>query len=143
MPTYIGFAPSLRGYDFEDFQFTFNLKAGIVATDVGKAVALDATAAATVKLAGDDDHIIGRLETFENRTQEGALLGTVALKFSDILPIKSGLTGAEAVVVGSTVVGAGSGEVKARVVSTVATPDYTINMVTALISTTHAVVTKV
>ena len=138
----IGNAPSMRGYHFEDYQFSATLTAGMTTADVGKAVALSTGAANKVKLAGDGDYIIGRLETVEDRTQEGVLIGTVAWHFSDRLPVKSGLTGAEAVVIGSTVVGAGSGEVKANVVSTVATPDYRMNVVTAL-ETGYAIVTKV
>lgn len=139
----VGFPVSLRGYYFEDFIFTFTLASGIVAADVGKAVALDTGADCKVKLAGDGDAIIGRLESVENRLQEGVLVGAVALKFSELLPIKTGLSGANVVVVGSTVVGAGSGEVKARVVSSAAAPDYTINMVTQIVDTNFAVVTKI
>jgi hypothetical protein len=138
----IGFPVSLRGYFLEDFNFTFLLNSAIVAADVGKAVSLDGTTANTVKLAADNDRIIGRLETFEDREQEGIKVGAVSLKFLQRLPVKTGLTGAEAVVVGSTVVGAGSGEVKARVVSTVATPDLNDNFV-AEIDGTYAIVVKV
>jgi hypothetical protein len=103
----------LSGYSFPDSQLTFKLKSGITTSDVGKAVSLDTSAANTVKLAGDGDVIIGRLETVEDRTNEGTLLGTVALRFAAKLTIKSGLSGAAVVAVGSRVKGAGSGEIKA------------------------------
>lgn len=137
----IGFGVTLRGYVFPTWNLTFNLKAGITTSDIGKAVALDSSAANTVKLAGDGDVVIGRLESVENRLQAGILVGAVALKFSDRLPVKAGLAGAEVVAVGSSVVGAGSGEVKARTVTSVATPDYNDNMVVAL-ETGYAIVVK-
>lgn len=136
---------SLRGFHFEDAHLTVNLKAGIVAADIGKAVAIDATAANTVKLAGDGDVIVGRLEVVEDRTVEGQLIGTVSFRFANLLPIKSGLTAGEAVVVGSTVVGAGNGEVKALATGsgpTVAAPNHSINFVAEIIGT-NAVVVKI
>ena len=99
---------SLRGFHFEDFHLTFTLAAGIVAADSGKAVSIDTSAPNKVKLAGDGDTIIGRLATVEDRKVEGQLVGAVALKFANTLPIKAGQT----VAVGDTVVGAGAGEVK-------------------------------
>lgn len=122
---------SLRGFHFEDFSLTFKLKSGILAADVGKAVAIDATAANTVKLAGDGDKIVGRLATVEDRTIEGTLIGAVELKFANLLPIKTGST----VLVGDTVVGAGAGEVKSA-----ATPDYNDNFVAEIIGTSAVVV---
>ena len=71
---------SLNGLIDEVAQFTFNLAAGITASDVGKAVTLDATAANTVKLAGDADLILGRLEVVEVRTQEGTAVGTISVR---------------------------------------------------------------
>lgn len=102
------FPVSLNNFHFENWQFTFNLAAGITSAHVGKAVALD-TVANTVKLAADGDEIIGRLEQVEDRVQEGILVGTVSIKFGAILPIKSG----ETVNVGDYLIGAGAGEVKA------------------------------
>lgn len=104
------FPVTLNGYHFEDSMLTFNLASGITASDVGKAVSVDTSANNTVKLAGDGDEIIGRLETVELRTQEGLNVGTVALRFAQLLPIKSG----ETINVGDGLVGAGSGEVKAQ-----------------------------
>lgn len=108
------FGVSLNGFHFEDWQFSFNLAAGITKADIGKAVTLDTSAANTVKLAGDGDVIHGRLEVVEDRSQEGSLIGNVAWKFIQKLPVKSG----ETVALGDLVQGAGSGEVKALAVST-------------------------
>ena len=113
MSSVIGAGVSLKGIYIEDFMFPFNLASGIVVGDVGKAVTLDTTAANTVKLATDGAAIIGRLESVENRVSEGILVGAVALKGSFKFPVKSG----ETVVVGDAIQGAGSGEVKALVVT--------------------------
>lgn len=95
-------------FSFEDFTFTYYLKSTITAADVGKAVALDTTATNAVKLAGDNDPIFGRLETFEDRKQEGTKVGAVSRKFRSKLP-KTGT-----VVVGDTVTGSATpGTVKA------------------------------
>lgn len=109
----IGAGISLRGIHVEDFHFPFYLASGITKADEGKAVTLDTTAANTVKLAGDGDPILGRLEVVEVRVGEGVNVGTVALKGGLKLPLKS----AETVNVGDAVQGAGSGEVKALAVS--------------------------
>ena len=76
---------SLRGITHDDFQYTFLVKTGAgtdaVIADAGvKAVSLDTSAANTVKLAVDGDKILGRLEVYEDRTVEGIVTGTVALK---------------------------------------------------------------
>lgn len=75
---------SLNGIYHEDSQVTWNLASGIVAADVGKAVTIDSSAANTVKLAGDGEAILGRLEVVESRAQEGAaaLTGAVAMRGS-------------------------------------------------------------
>lgn len=70
---------SLRGLYHEDFQYPFYLASGITEADEGKAVALDTTAANTVKLAGTSDVILGQLKKVENREVEGIDVGTVAL----------------------------------------------------------------
>lgn len=109
MAAIIGQGVTLRGYHFENWHLTFNLATGITKDHEGRAVALDSTGPNKVKLAGDGDPIIGRLEVVENRAQEGILVGTVALKFANRLPIAEG----ETVAIGNSVQGAGSGEVKA------------------------------
>lgn len=99
---------SLANIHVEAFHFAFNLASAITAADVGKAVAIDTSTARTVKLAGDGDVILGRLETVEDRTVEGIKIGTVALKGALKVPYKTG----ETMALGGMVVGAGSGEVK-------------------------------
>lgn len=92
-------------FSFPDFTFTMLVSGTVTAADVGKAVALDTTAPNTVKLAGDNDAIFGRLETFEDREQEGIKVGAVSRKFRTVLPTAAAVTvGAE--VVGSTTAGA-------------------------------------
>ena len=71
---------SINGLIDEVAQVTWNLAAGIVKADEGKAVTQDTTAANTVKLAGDGDLILGRLEIVEIRSQEGIAVGTVSMR---------------------------------------------------------------
>jgi len=104
----IGQGVSLRGIYFEDWQLVFNVSGSVSKSDVGKAVAIDPNAVNSVRLAADGDHIFGRLQTLEVREIEGITIGTVAVKFSDRLPIKSGQT----INVGDYVTGAGNGEIK-------------------------------
>jgi hypothetical protein len=108
MANVIGNGVSLRGLYHDDFQYPFLLAAGITKADQGKAVALDATAANTVKLAGDGDRIIGRLEVVENRVQEGINIGTVSIQGGLDYPVKVG----EALVNGDSLVGSAGGLVK-------------------------------
>lgn len=82
---------SLNGIFHEDSIYTFLLKAGIVEADVGKAVALDATAANTVKLAGDGDIVIGRLDVVEDRVTEGVLVGSVVTQGGMKFPVDNGI----------------------------------------------------
>lgn len=103
---------SLNGIFHEEFQYPFLLASGIDADDEGKAVALDATAANTVKLAGDGDVIIGRLETVEDRSIEGILIGTVSLFGGLKFPVESGLGAADVPDVGEYLHGGGTGGVK-------------------------------
>lgn len=116
----IGRGISLRGLTHEKFHYPFNLASGITKADEGKAVALDSSAANTVKLAGDGDIIIGKLIIVEDRTIEGLLVGTVAMRGGFKFTPATGATFA----VGNSAVGAGGGEVKPAVAA-----DYTDNMV--------------
>lgn len=91
-----------------DNDLTFILASGIKEEHVGLAVAQDTSAANTVKLAGDGDAIVGRLESFEDRTAtEGVVVG--AVKLVGGLELKKS---AAAMNVGDPVVGAGDGLVK-------------------------------
>lgn len=73
-------------YSFEDFTFTYYLDTAVTAADVGKAMTLDTTGTNKMKLATAGDPIYGRLETYENRTQEGVKVGAVSRKFRSKLP---------------------------------------------------------
>jgi hypothetical protein len=97
------------GYTTDWSNRTVNLAAGIVAADVGKALAIDATAANTFKLAGDGDVIAGRLEVVENRINEGTLIGTAKL-FCAGLRMK--VKAADALAAGDYCIGAGAGEIR-------------------------------
>lgn len=106
----IGQGVTLRGFHFEDSLFTYNLATGITRADVGKAMTLDTTAANKMKLAGDGDPIFGRLETVEDRSVEGVLVGTVALRFSGVLPVDN--ADFAGISIGDEVQGSGDGAVK-------------------------------
>lgn len=94
----------------EDWILTMKLATAVVVADVGKAMAAD-TVANRAKLCGDNEPIIGRLETFENR--QSGKVGAVSLKGVYKLP-KTG-----SVVVGGSVVGSSTaGVVKAAPVVT-------------------------
>lgn len=97
----IGEGISLRGITHEDFHYPFNLASGMTIADVGKAVALDTTAARTVKIAAATEELLGVLVSFEDRTVEGVKVGTVALKGGFQLTAVTG----HAIVVGDYVEG--------------------------------------
>lgn len=80
-------------FTFPDFTFTMNVSGSVTKADVGKAVALDTATPNTVKLAGDNDVIYGRLETFEDGGLDGLKVGAVSRKFRAPVPT----TGAVAV----------------------------------------------
>lgn len=97
----------LEAFSFEDFTFTRFISGTVDASCVGKAVTIDNTADATVKLAGDGDPIYGRIFQYEDRSQENVKVVSVERKFIKRLP-KNGT-----VARGDHVVGAGAGAVKA------------------------------
>jgi len=103
-------------FSFEDFTFTYYLKSTITAADVGKAVTIDATARNSVKLAGAGDPVFGRLETFEDRKQDGVKVGAISRKFRSKLPTSG------AVAVGDHVVGAATAGLVATGTATVNDP---------------------
>lgn len=75
-----------HSFSFPDFTFTMNVSGAVTQADVGKAVALDPATANTVKLAGDNDVIYGRLESLETGGLDGMTVGAVSRKFRAILP---------------------------------------------------------
>lgn len=84
------------------------LTTGSAATDVGLPISQDTTAANRGKPAADGDLILGILQSYEDRVQEGIKMGAVAMKGGFRLQYKSG----DAVAIGDSVVSAGGGEVK-------------------------------
>lgn len=109
MPAILGSGINLATLPMEDWHFPFLISGAAVAADVGKAVTLDTAAANTVKLAGDGDEVLGRLEVFEDRVVEGIKVATVALKGAMKLPYLT----ADPVAVGDSVQGSGTaGKVK-------------------------------
>jgi len=97
----------LEAFSFETDTFTRFISGTTDASAIGKAVAIDATAPGTVKLAGDGDAVYGRIYTYEDRTQEGVKVVGCERRFIKRLP-KS----AAAIAIGDHVVGAGNGLVK-------------------------------
>lgn len=71
---------SLSNMFDDDWTMPFNLAAATVVGNVGAAMSLDTSAGATAKLAVDDEEILGRLETFEDRVSEGTKIGTITMK---------------------------------------------------------------
>lgn len=120
------------GFPFDDYHFTYKLKAGIVAADVGKAVTFD-TAANTVKLSDNGNAIHGRLLTLEDRSASGLLVGTVARKFKE----KMKAIAAHGIAVGDSVCGsATAGLVRKAVAGT----DPITNIVVEVLSDDFVVV---
>ncbi|MGN6820260.1 MAG: hypothetical protein ACTHJR_16475 [Sphingomonas sp.] len=79
------------GFPIDAFTFTYLISGTVDASaDVGKAVALDTTAANTVKLTGDNDVIFGRLVSIENRDSLGFKTGAVQRRFKEKLPAAVG-----------------------------------------------------
>jgi hypothetical protein len=104
----IGSGVTLRGLYVDDAQLPFNLAAGITVAHIGLAVALDTSGPTQVKLAGDGDQIVGRLEVVEIRTQEGLNVGTVATEGGLDFAPKVGYVAAP----GDRLVGGGAGLVR-------------------------------
>ncbi len=122
-----------NAFTFRDFMLTYFISGLTTEAEgdvVGRAVAIDATAANTVKLAGDGDAILGRVFSYEDRKQEGVKIVGIERKFVKRLPIKSGLTSDAVVAVGKTVIGAGAGEVKAS--GALSAANHTVNIVREL-----------
>lgn len=104
----IGAGVTLRGQTQPESRYTFVLDAAIVVGDIGKAVAIKAGSANTVKLAAAGELVVGRLYSFEDRTVEGIKVGTVETRGGFVM------TTTGVVAVGNSVVGdAIAGTVKA------------------------------
>ena len=100
MANQIGNGVSLRGFYNDAWQFTMLISGAVnKATYIVKVVSQDTTAANTAKLALDGERIIGTLDSYEDRVQEGIKVGTVGMKNSLSIPV----TGA--IAIGDSVVG--------------------------------------
>lgn len=124
---------SLDGFRIEESLHTFVIEGNVTANDVGKAVSLTGNANA-VELAANNAAIVGRIEAVENRGGLEGNVATVARRFIGQLPWAPIANVADPVV-GNTVVGAGSGLVKAA-----AADDPYKNFVVEVIGNTSAVV---
>jgi len=102
----IGQGVTLSGHFHEDSQYTFVLNAAITKADIGKAVRVTGTN--TVSLAGDGEEIDGRLETVEDRVQEGIKVGTINTNAGVNYPLKA----ADALAPGDWAIGGGAGSVR-------------------------------
>lgn len=103
-----------HGFPFGIFTFTYALSGtfaddAAIATTTGKVVALDTSAAGTVKLAGDGDEIFGRVYVAERRAVLGINVASVARKFKEKVPTAAGYA---APAIGDRVIGGGNGTVK-------------------------------
>jgi len=101
----IGAGISLRGLENELWHFPFMLASGITKDDEGKLVSLDTSAANTVKLAADAEVPIGKLKVVEDRSVEGVLVGTVALKGAMSVPTDGAISAVGDSITGSATAG--------------------------------------
>lgn len=104
----------LDGFTQHDFAFTMFLAAGHGLTDadlIGRAVSLDTSANATVKVAAADEAIYGRIFQVEDRSQEGMVTVTVETRFRKRLKKDA----ATVMAIGDTAVGDGAGLVRSAV----------------------------
>ena len=110
----MAFSPNqivLDGFTQHDFAFTMFLAAGHGLTDaelIGRAVSIDTSATATVKVVAADEAIYGRIFQVEDRSQEGVTTVTVETRFRKRLKKDSGT----AFTIGATAIGEGDGLVK-------------------------------
>jgi hypothetical protein len=87
-------------FTFIDALFTYFVS-GCTIADVGSAMTQDTTTASTMRKAGAQEPILGRLETFEDRVVLGVKVGTVSREFKCKLPAAVGHT----IVLGNSVSG--------------------------------------
>lgn len=73
-----GFKPTTTGVPVNETRHTFNGVSTITTADIGKAATLD-TAEMTVKLAGDDDVVLGQIEMVEVETTGEVIVGVLIM----------------------------------------------------------------
>jgi hypothetical protein len=124
MPYTIGGIVS-EAFTFNDSIFTYAISGSPTIADVGKAVTIDTAGPSTMKLTGDNDQVLGRLETFEDRAVLGLKVGAVARRFKCKFPAAVG----HSIVVGSCVSGSAvAGEVKLSTTQTEPKPNRCIEV---------------
>ncbi len=97
----------LHGYVFPATEITWKLAAGTVAADVGKPMTISANN--TMKVAGADEMIHGRLMSFEDRSDQGlGLMGTISHQYTAVWAAAA----SHGLVAGDQVIGAAAGTVK-------------------------------
>ena len=129
----VDFHNSVSNWDMidQDHIVTFTLPNTVVDADVGRPIALDTAGPNRAKIAGNDEIIIGRLETVEKRSASQTV-GGVSLSGIMRLPLGA----AQVVNIGQSVIGHASG------VKAATTPNLADNYVIEVIGTTHVVVVK-
>lgn len=149
MSTQIG-KVSLNSIHHEDAQYTFKISGTVTRADEGRALALDPSAANTVKLAGDDDVILGRLGIYEDRVAEGVKVCTLSAEGAMTFPINPDASASgpdELPAVGDYICGAEDDDGKAGYVQKIADGDQEKWLVVEVISAnntpTHVVALKV
>lgn len=80
MSAIIGEGVSLRGIYDEEYAYTWNLTGSVAAGDVGKAMTQDTSVANSAKLTTDGAVVLGSLASYENRVQEGIVVGAINRK---------------------------------------------------------------
>lgn len=145
MSAQIGYT-SLAGIHDENVQLGFLISGTVTEADIGKAVTLDSGAANTVKLAGDNDVILGRLMAYEDRTAEGIKMATVSMGVSMDFPINTDAVSSptdETPAVGDYICGATLNAGGKGYVQKIATNGQQRWLVVELVSATKLVAVKV
>lgn len=123
----IGEGVSLRGIYDENWSLTWNLSGAATRADVGKVVCQDTTAANTAKLTVADAQPLGVLQSYENRTVEGVVVGAISMKGIFAVPYTGTL------LVGASVVGsATAGAVKSATAGSNRTVVVEVNTTTLM-----------
>lgn len=109
----MSYSYTMKGFTYPDFHVTLKLSGSGLPTDMnqleGLAVSQDVNSANTVKLAAADEEILGVIFQAENGVSQGEGISvTVALKGGYAVPFEG-----EVPSIGSKVVGAGNGKIKA------------------------------
>lgn len=83
---------SLNSIYHEDAQYSLQISGTVTEADVGKALAIDTSAPNTLKLADDNDVILGRLAAFEDRVAQGLKMCTLSAEGAYAFPVNPDAT---------------------------------------------------